>query len=154
MKTKILLLLFCLPFLYTKAQSVDPYLISFTGNTITNGSYTLEYALGEMAIETLSGSSYYCTQGLLQPNYNLTIGIDEISRNDVNAYPNPTSELIFIKTQSSEKLKTIVYNILGGVTGVYDSNTISLMDYPKGIFFLRIYDSKNNLLKSQTIVKI
>ncbi len=154
MKTKILLLIIFLSFLKGESQTIDPYLISFTGNSITNGSYTLDYASGELVIETLSGLTNYCTQGLLQPNYNLPNGIESVEKVDVNVYPNPTSDFILIKASTSEKLKIVVYNVIGGVIGEYKSNSISLVDYPKGVFYIKIYNSKNHLIKTQSIIKI
>lgn len=152
MKTKILLLFLFFLFLKSTGQVIDPYLISFTGNSISNGSNSLDYSLGEILIETLSDSSFYCTQGLLQPNYNSTIGIVEISRNEVNVYPNPTSDKITIR--SSTTLKTEIVNLLGEIIGEYNSNDISIQEFENGIYYLKIFNSKNELIKSQTIIKL
>ena len=146
------ILFICFSFLISESQTIDPYHISFTGNSISNGNYTLDYSLGEILIETLSDSSFYCTQGLLQPNYNSLIGIEEITDKSVTVYPNPTSDKITIK--SPLKIKTIIFNPLGEIVGKYNSEIISLFNFPKGIYYIKIYDFKNELVKTKTIIKI
>lgn len=145
-------MIFCFSFLISESQTIDPYLISFTGNSISNGNYSLDYSLGEILIETLSDSSFYCTQGLLQPNYNSTIGIEEIITKNVTVYPNPTSDKITIK--SPLKLKTLIVNPMGEIIGNFNSNEISFQNFSNGIYYLKIFNSKNEFIKTQTIIKL
>lgn len=42
-------------------------LVSTTGNSLTNNSLALDYSIGEIAINTMSSSSYFATIGFLQP---------------------------------------------------------------------------------------
>ncbi|MDP4263889.1 MAG: gliding motility-associated C-terminal domain-containing protein [Bacteroidota bacterium] len=42
-------------------------LVNATGNTITDNNISIEYAIGEIAITTLSSGDVFVTQGLLQP---------------------------------------------------------------------------------------
>jgi gliding motility-associated-like protein len=49
-------------------------LVNTTGNTISDNSVSIEYAVGEIAITTLSSGNNHITQGLLQPI--IKIGID------------------------------------------------------------------------------
>lgn len=46
-------------------------LLGITGNSLQNNSLTVDYSIGEIAINTLSSSSTYATIGFLQP-YALT----------------------------------------------------------------------------------
>ncbi len=60
----IFLILSCLLLFYVGSAQT---LVNTTGLTISDGNYTIEYSVGEMAITTLSSSDSYVTQGLLQP---------------------------------------------------------------------------------------
>lgn len=41
--------------------------VNTSGNTIQNNSISVEYAIGEIGIATLSGNQYHSTEGVLQP---------------------------------------------------------------------------------------
>ncbi len=49
-------------------------LVNSTGSTVNSNNFTIEYAVGEIAITTLSSNNNHTTQGLLQPI--IQIGID------------------------------------------------------------------------------
>lgn len=49
--------------------------MSVSGNSISGSGISIEYAVGEPVITTLSSSSAVATQGLLQPIINITIPV-------------------------------------------------------------------------------
>jgi gliding motility-associated-like protein len=51
---------------FTQAVS-GQQLVNATGNTIADNNISIEYSIGEIAIQTLSTNGSYITQGLLQP---------------------------------------------------------------------------------------
>lgn len=59
----IILFILSLSTNYTTAQS----LVNTTGETIQNSSISIEYAIGEISITTLTNNQNSLTQGLLQP---------------------------------------------------------------------------------------
>ncbi len=86
---------------------------------------------------------------------NLTLSVDDdIFENEFRIFPNPTNDFIKIEGNLIEK-EIIVYNSLSQV--IYkilpneNSLRIDLESYSKGIYFLKIKDSKS--IKVMTIVK-
>lgn len=76
------------------------------------------------------------------------VGIDNIIANNVSIYPNPCSN--FVNISSENEISNISFvNILGKEIFTDNikstSTTISLEKFPKGIYFIKIIDSKGNL---------
>jgi hypothetical protein len=153
MKGFIGIFIFIVISLYSESQTIDPYLISCTGNSIANPNYSLDYSLGEILIETLSDTSHFCTQGILQPNYQTVNRIEELSNIQVKVYPNPTTDIITISTTSPLNVNFQIINLLGEIILQDNSKNISVRDFPNGIYYLRIFNSKNELIHTHTIVK-
>lgn len=53
--------------LFISNNAFSQSLINSTGSTLSDGKYTIEYAIGEIAVNTLSDNQNNLTQGLLQP---------------------------------------------------------------------------------------
>jgi hypothetical protein len=92
------LLLITLSFfaLQAKAQST----LNATGGSADLGGNTYSYSVGEMcAVHTASTTSLIVTHGVLQPNTDKSVGIEEtwLSTDKINVYPNPTSTKISLE---------------------------------------------------------
>lgn len=83
-----------------------------------------------------------------------TTGIQSISRNDVqfNVYPNPTSSVLFIKTDSNHAKGVQIFDITGKLLEAvsFDNRQIKqdISKYNAGIYFYQITDEHNNSLKA------
>ena len=65
--------------------------------------------------------------------------VNESLKNNISLYPNPTKENITISTKNySGNIKTEVYNLIGNKLLISNDNTISLRDYAKGIYLLKV----------------
>lgn len=67
-------------------------LANCTGATINNGIYVLEYAIGEVAIATLSAANNDVTQGLLQPTIKVQQPDCEMINAGIAFFENPTKD--------------------------------------------------------------
>lgn len=83
-----------------------------------------------------------------------TVGINEldISSDQVNIYPNPTTGKVIIDSKHS--INSIeIYNLLGeniysnSKFNLQTSNEIDLSNFPKGIYFVKIYDGTKTYKK-------
>ncbi len=72
-----------------------------------------------------------------------TIGIIEIEKN-LSVYPNPTNESVTISVNNfNGNIKTEVYDLIGNKLQTTNKTTISLNDYSKGIYILKVtYDDR------------
>ena len=91
-------------------------------NNITNGC----------GFDTLKKEDLiYCTGG---PN----LSIIKIS-NNINVFPNPTNEKITISVSNyNGNIKTEVYDLIGHRLQTTNETTISLQDYARGIYLLKV----------------
>ena len=67
----------------------------------------------------------------------------------INIYPNPTKENITININNfSGKIRTEVYDIIGNRLQITNETTISLIEYSRGIYLLKVaYGDKTREVK-------
>jgi hypothetical protein len=77
------------------------------------------------------------------PPFTVTLGNLELSQSESAVYPNPTSDLFYIKGKSSE-LDVQVYDAAGKemISFKGTNNAISIGHLPKGIYHVSIFDGK------------
>lgn len=81
-----------------------------------------------------------------------TTGITEINNNArIRVYPNPAADKITIET--SQKVNVKILNSLGETVYSGDEKEISLTKYSSGIYFLRIFDEKDQTLSINKLIK-
>ena len=84
----------------------------------------------------LKTDNIYCTGG---PGVSIT----EVS-NQINIFPNPTNENITISIENfNGNIQTEVYDLIGNRLQSTNETTISLQDYARGIYLLKVaYENK------------
>ncbi|MDY0200907.1 MAG: T9SS type A sorting domain-containing protein [Bacteroidales bacterium] len=118
---------------------------------------SISWSLGETAISTLKTSEYIITQGQQQSMLTVTtIGTDPGSIS-ITAYPNPTSNYIFIEVVGEiTNLKYEVYTVNGlNIAGKpFDSNPqkIAFGQLNSGVYLIRI-QRDNQTIKTLRVVK-
>lgn len=91
-----------------KGQSIGPSELNTTGSSATAGGNTYEYAIGGVtAGNTFASPTLIVTPGVLQPVLNQTSGVDQpgISITDLNVFPNPVEEILFLQPAFGKKGK-------------------------------------------------
>jgi hypothetical protein len=154
MKKLILLFTFGVSVM-AKAQDISPHVVNTTGNQFTNANFSLEYSVGEIAIATLSNSIYQLTQGFLQSDMSSTVtGL--LASNELenfSIYPNPTENELYVEAADANAIE--VYNQLGLMVAEYTiKEKITLSNLTSGIYFLKIYNTQNQLIKTSKITKL
>jgi hypothetical protein len=133
-------------------------LVCSTGNTLSSNTLTVEYTVGEIAIETLTGNQQTITQGLLQPNYALPTANNELfeAQYALNYYPNPVGPTLHIETTFKGFRKVKVYTLDGKciLQQAFDAPDISLKTLPVGNYLLTLSDEQNLYFKTIKIIKI
>ena len=100
------------------AQSLTPTVVASGGTYASNGTNSLSYTVGEVAVTTLGASSHYLTQGFQQPD-DKSVGITSLEFNNlqVKLYPNPASETLnlWIKCDNDVcgRLRVSIHDLLG-----------------------------------------
>ena len=165
MKRSILSFVFLLSmgFLFAQVSMVNSVLAT-AGDFQTNGSYSLSWTVGELAVNTLTEGSNVLTQGFQQP-WDMSVSIQdgpEINWS-VKAYPNPVYDYLNVKfsLEKSEEFSIEVTDITGKKVLTREPqmiNTDEIVDldftqFKPGIYFLRVYSSDQKVHKVYKIKK-
>lgn len=87
----------------THAQTVVGQVIQATGNSISNSSFSLDYSIGEIAIETIASPTNYLTQGILQSTL-VSVSTETVMAisSYIHVYPNPTTTAAGFKINTED----------------------------------------------------
>ena len=161
MKKQLLTLLLLAPALL-QAQYLSPQVVSSGGGFSTGTSISLSYTIGELAVETLTGSGLVLTQGFQQP---LELGPDKVEELypdwKVKTWPNPVLHDLNVQLGPDINKDFVLetYDLTGKlhlVRRIYkplDSSpyTLDLSDLSQGLYILNIRTIDYSL---QRIIKI
>ena len=142
-----------------------PFSVQFNNNTANLSNFNFTWNFGDSTVVQNNGSSLfheYLYNGLYSVNLVAEdlingCGSDTLEKVDliycsggpnvsieennivVDVYPNPTSEEITISVDNlNGNIKTVLYDIIGNRLKVTNETTISLRDYSKGIYILKV----------------
>lgn len=109
MKKRTLFLFSLLSTIAVSAQEV----LSTQGDSYSNASSNIDFTIGEVIINTGSDGTVDLMQGFHQTNWNF-VGMEEYSPGfKASVFPNPTSEVLNIRTSSFENVRYTLYNAQG-----------------------------------------
>lgn len=138
------------------AQSV----ISSSGNSTSNGDYTLSWTIGEGVISTIGNNDIELTQGFHQPLVVdvIAVGIEEELILDIIAYPNPTYDKVMFEGGDPVGIYHIrVVDKLGRVleqkSMPFQEFIIEMGRYNNGTYLIEIVENKSGKRKIFNIVK-
>jgi hypothetical protein len=87
--------------------------VSTQGGSYTNSSGSIDFTIGEVVINTGSDGSNDLTQGFHQTNWNFVSIEDHVPSYEAIIFPNPTSEILTIKTSTFENVTYALYDAQG-----------------------------------------
>lgn len=89
--------------------------VSTQGDSYTNASGSIDFTIGEVVINTLSDGTNDLTQGFHQTHWNF-VGLDDyVPEFTASIFPNPTEDILNIKTPYFEDARYIMYDERGRV---------------------------------------
>lgn len=149
----VILILFSL-LLYS--QAAERCIVNTAGDIFSNESISIEFSIGDIAIETLESEQLTLTQGFIQPDNYATNNIKQPT-NELSwtIHPNPAKEkfrLIFDHFQPGNNQKVCIYDLNGRLIIQKDrllqSNIINIEKLKPGTYFVNAYI--NELQNSKT----
>ncbi len=142
MKTHVITFLFwaCAGFVL-QAQSIAPQVVANAGEVMKASGFSLEWTLGELATETLSGGNSKITQGFHQGSFIVT-SVSNPELDGLSVYPNPFYEKLVIENSKDRMIRISVTDLKGSeihrqVTGM-GNTTLDLGTCPAGVLILQI----------------
>lgn len=144
--------------LLSQAQSLQQELLSSSSGSLKNDNFSINWTIGEIAVESYSTPDLILTQGLLQnrinPNVNTSIND---SKTKFRISPNPFSSSLEINSTIENSYSYEILDISGKqiTIGLVSSKLISIntSSIPKGIYLIRIITSQNEIIYTQKLIK-
>jgi hypothetical protein len=145
------------------SQEKNQSVIASAGDISKGGNVSLEWTLGELAVETAAGFDKIYTQGFHQPILitKLKPSNEVVTGYTVSIYPNPVPSILNIYIQSIIDSK--VYLKLLDVKGrlVYNNSTysrdnsvkIDMRAFASGVYFLMVIGPSGVTIGTYKIVK-
>ena len=154
---KIILVFFALVMNYVSfSQYIYPQVIATAGNSFSNSQNIVDWTLGETITETLSTSNNILTQGFQQPSYFLSSTPDIVTF-EIEVFPNPASDILFIHTTTDKTLHYSLTDLNGKQLKQQTFTTttsLDLNDLARTVYLLHIIDNESRIIKTYRIVKI
>ena len=145
MKKNTLVLFSFFASLAVTAQEV----VATQGGSYSNASANIDFTIGEVIIDTGTDGTNDLTQGFHQTNWNI-LGFEDYAPNyQATIFPNPTSDVLNIKTNSFENVtytlydaqgKLVMQNILSA-----EQNPIQVSQLAPGSYSLTLNNETQNL---------
>lgn len=163
MKQIILCVAFFLLAFTTKAQTISKEVVGSSGKSITNGTYTLNFTVGEVIVGKIeSGSTIY--QGFWADlNSDETLSVQTLVEpaESISIFPNPVVNVLQVKfkNQSAEDYLVHLYDVNGKqifnlrpvIQGQITQVNISHLSH--GMYMLVVKGKTSNYNKSFKILK-
>lgn len=87
--------------------------IATQGDSYTNASANIDFTIGEVIIATGTDGTNDITQGFHQTNWNF-LGVEDFAPSyEATIFPNPTSDVLNIKTSTFENVTYTLYDAQG-----------------------------------------
>lgn len=151
---KELLLLLCTVFycLFFLSQEI----ISNQGEYYLIANKSIVFTIGEVVIKTGTDGVFDLTQGFHQSHWNITAMEDHNSSFDATIFPNPTTEILKIKTTMFKGVNYSIYNAQGKLISsdklYLEQTSINVSQLPVGSYLVNLNDANKNL-KTYKLIK-
>ena len=87
--------------------------VATQGESYSNASANIDFTIGEVIIDTGTDGTNDLTQGFHQTNWNF-LGVEDFAPDyEVSIFPNPTSDVLNIRTSSFENVTYTLYDAQG-----------------------------------------
>ncbi len=148
--------IFVLSLLLTTLSAIAQEVVVTQGDSYSNASANIDFSIGEVIINTGTDGTNDLTQGFHQTNWNFVGLEDHVPDYEANIFPNPTSELLNIKTAD---FKGVTYSLYDGMGKLVLENKLSsqqtsiqVSHLATGSYSLVLAD-KNHKLKTFQLIK-
>ena len=148
------------------AQSLERFVFSSFGESVSSSGITFTYSVGEPITPTYfsTANNLILTQGFLQPEKSDISAIEnqELQGGSFTVFPNPSSGVYTIKADSDKKFNYQLYNTEGKLVYVGNqlqsagqhSVIVHVEHLSQGLYYLRILGENDQMLHNFKLIKI
>lgn len=141
-----------------KGQYLSTVVMGSGGETFSDDTYSLDFSVGEISVESYQTQAVFLSQGFLQGTEEST-GVEELQKKKVHLkiYPNPVSQTLNLVYQSELKpTNCIISGIMGeSITSLQidpASHSINVSNLKPGSYLLKLHFSDQSS-SIQTFIK-
>ena len=144
---------------YAIGQQLNPSVISTGGETYTASGCSLDFVIGEIVTESYTKQGVMLTQGFLQgAGEELAINEHTIGADDIDVYPNPSDDMVYIMCRADDKpIRIEVVDMHGSIVLSVQFNinpmAVSLKQLNPGLYMIRLMFSIHNVIGKKIIKK-
>ncbi len=144
---------------YAIAQELNPSVISSGGETFIASGYSLDFVIGEIVTESYTQQGVMLSQGFLQgEEEGLSINEQTINVDDIDVYPNPSNDMVYIMYKGKDKPIRIEINNMQAClvrSVLFENNpmAINLHQLNPGLYVLRLIFPNQNFVSKKIIKK-
>ncbi len=168
MKTILKIAAFLLIPFFGMSQSIEKYSVDGGGLSTSNGGVRILYTIGEVNVQELIGRNIRVSEGFINPNNTHTantdlmyddysdekkaLKINSLILESVLVYPNPTENIIYIKSPNTFMTTAVIYDATGRKVIEKDANKgkylqIDLSKITSSIYYLEISTEAGKITK-------
>ena len=141
---------------YGIAQQVTPTVIGSAGGSFTASSQSIQFSLGEIAVETYQTGSNLLSEGFLQgPENSIGIKEDQATNGQIVIYPNPSHGSITVSCKN-DPVKVTVLDLRGRILSQTQNPgktaTMNIENLQSGLYLIRV-TFKNTIPVTNRIIK-
>ena len=131
--------------------------VSTQGDSYSNANGSIDFTIGEVIINTVTDGTSTLTQGFHQSKWNL-VGITEhLPEYDALVFPNPTEDILNIKTQAFDNVRYSLYDAQGKLViqnKLSAAQTLIQVSHLAAGSYSLILNNKTQKLKTFNLIKI
>mgnify|MGYP000894254199 CR=1 FL=1 len=147
--------IFTFTLLLASASALAQEVITPQGDSYTNSNGSIDFTIGEVAINTGTAGGNDLTQGFHQTNWNFVSIEDHVPNYEAIIFPNPTAEILTIKTNMFENVNYTLCDAQGKLV-IQDKlssakTPIQVSHLAPGAYALILHNDTQNLKTFQLI---
>ncbi len=134
--------------------------ISSGGGVVTQGTTTMVYTIGEIAIQENTVGTTHLSEGFIGPDLTALLGIEDYTElADIKAFPNPVQDNLTVALADYNNYEIHLFDLNGKEiisVNVEDDNqsVLNLSQLKTGMYILTVIDRDNKQAKTLKIQKL
>ena len=149
LNTTLILYLFTISFF---SQEV----VSTQGDSYSNASINIVFTIGEVVIKRGTDGVFDLTQGFHQSHWNITALEDHNPSFNATIFPNPTTDILNIKTSMFEGVTYSIYNAQGKLILrdklYFEQTPVNVKQFTVGAYLLKL-NTEEQKQKTYKLIK-
>jgi hypothetical protein len=134
--------------------------ISSGGGVVTQGTTTMLYTIGEIAIQENTVGTTHLSEGFIGPDMTALLGIEDYTELEgIKAFPNPVQDNLTVALADNNNYEIHLFDLNGKEiisVNVEDDNqsVLNLSQLKTGMYILTVIDRDNKQAKTLKIQKL